>query len=530
MRALIAALLLGICSPALAQVNIVPAGNEVVSAPLEAPSVDAIGIKGQALPQLWQGSDRALLAQWIDGIDFSAQSPAQHALALKLLSAQANPPKGDGDWLATRLSALLKLGEERALSDMVAQLPRGDAPELSDRMLVEQEWLKGDSAKACEAVEKATASYGGTYWQRANIFCLAVQKKNPEMELALGVLSEQGDAMPMEEAVRAVSGEKIKDLPPLQSLRMSPLEAAIALAAGVKPADDLALPGADPAVARLFALQSKWPLALRAELAERAFSAGALPGDQLVLVYKQFAFKPAQLDAAVKSKQWPENPVEARAMLAQLLEKAASPEQYRDTLLLFDAKAERMLVYRLVAPKAQQFALPATLDGLWKDFAPKAVAILLAGGEDRSAFAWWQAIQALPERPAGYEDMRPLAALVFGEQFAPDGFLLKAADAGYARRVAAVFAGLGQEASPAVLVRFMQSEPQPAIDFATARVLSDASSHARGGEAAVIALSALGGGEAADMTLVHVIRALKAVGFENDARAIAREALLGALP
>lgn len=531
MRRLAALLMLGMCPPALAQVNILPPENAVVSTPLAAPSIDAIGVKEQALPQLWEGSDRTLLADWIGHIDFLALSPAQHALALKIFSAQANPPQtAEGEWLATRLSALQLLGEERALTDMLAQLPRGEMPELCDRMQVELAWLNGDNAKACETVVRAVASYNGGHWQRANLFCLAVAKKQDEMELGLGVLSEQGEAMVMEEAVRAVSGEKVKDMPPLASLAITPLEAAIALAADVSPADTIDFAEAAPAIARLFALQSKWPLSIRADLAERAFGTGALPGDQLVLIYKQFVFKPAQMEAAVKSKQWPQNPVEARAMLVQLLEKSASPEQYRDTLLLFTAKDNRALIYRLVAPKVQSFALPVKLEGLWKDFAPKAVAILLAGGEDRSAFAWWQAIQALPEKPAGYENLRVLAALAFGEPFTVDGFLSAVTDRDYASRAAAVFAGLGQEASPAVFAKLVQPDDRAAIDYATARVMSDAASHGRSGEAAVLALTASGGAQAADMTLVHVLRALKSAGFEEAARAIAREALLGALP
>ena len=316
--------------PKPAVVPIKPPVANITEKPLEAIKLDAIGVTdvgGKLGKNIWIGSKPEDILMLVIQQNIAVPSVASHKLLTRLLSAPAAiESKEEGLWLQVRLEMLLKMGEEKALKDLLSMIPLEKRGEFVDRLVVEQELLKLNTPKACEKVAQDIAKYKDVFWLQANAFCLAKNKKQEEAELALQVLSEQKiegkPAFPLEEAIRKIMGDNAK-IPHLKTFDLSPLELSIAIEAVLTfdPKIDKQTSEITPAAARFLALNSKLSLSTRTELAERAFRIGILPREQLTELYKVASFKPEALTKATKEKQFPASAVEARAMAFQLSEK-----------------------------------------------------------------------------------------------------------------------------------------------------------------------------------------------------------------
>lgn len=510
---------------------------------LDALSVDLVGISGGYGAELWKESKLSNLTSWTAMLRLDAPSPAMHALALNLYSAPSAPVDAApaGEWLGQRLQMLLMLGEEKALKDISQMVPpSSDQRDFAERMLMEQEILQGNTTKACERVA-ANAANTAIYWARANLLCLASQKKDEELDLALKVLSEQGEQVAMEDALRKMAGESGVKLPTIKSLAVTPVDAATIVGAGMVLDNTIetASTPVTPVLARYFAEQSKWPLKSRTTLAERAFRAGALPVDMLMGFYKQFTFQQPQIDAFLKEKKLPENKIEAHALVLQQIDKETNIDTARDLIAsaipLFKKMNQQDLLYRAVAPKVKSFAMPAMLDGAWKEFAPQAVIILAAAGEDQAALGWWQALNVAPEKPESYEALRPLAGILFADAaLSPaqmDTWLAKAPKP-YAQTVLAAYTGLGIKVNPAAFATLDLKENTPYISFGMSQLMIDAAVAKRKGEVGLLGLIVFGekGTNVSDMVLFKVLKEWQAAGLNKEAKLIAREALINRLP
>lgn len=510
---------------------------------LEAPSIDFLGVSHADYGiETWKGSKLANIVSWGNALRLDTPSPAMHAIALNLLSAPSAPDDvtPPGTWLSLRLQGLMMLGEEKAVNDIASMTPQ-DQHELAERVLTEQEILKGNNDKACERIAANVTAYNNSYWARANLLCLATAKKDEELDLALKVLNEQGEHADMEDALRKIAGDSSVKLPTVKSLMATPVDAATMIGAGMVLDNtmDTSSSQVTPALARFYAEQGKWPLKSRTTLAERAFRAGALPADALLSFYKQFSFKQAQVDAFLKQKQLPEGKIEARALVLQLLDKETNPEAARDIIVsalpAFKKMNQQDLFYRAAAPKVKSFAIPAKLEGAWKDFAPYAVVMLAAANEDQAALGWWQALGLVSDKTEAYENVRPLASVLF-----PDAALsaaqmeawLAKAPKPYAQSVVAVYTGLGIKVNPALYASWELKDNAPYMSFALSQLMIDAANARRKGDAALLGLVALSekGTNVSDMTLFKIIKEWQAAGLGADAKALAREALINRLP
>ena len=516
-----------------------PIPAAVAERPLEAPSPDAAGIAdpdGKLNRDSWKGSAFSDIAPLLKRPHYIAPSLALHRLAFRLAAAPAAISGGaENAWLETRLNMLLKLGEEKALKDILAMIAPGNRPTFMDRLLVEQELLKLNTARACEKVAEDIARYQEPFWLKANAFCLAKNKKPEEAELALQLLSEQAPeekpAIVLDEALHKMMGETVK-VAPLKSFDLPPLELAIAIEAGLSfdPQIDKENGLITPAAARVLALNSKLSLTTRTQLAERAFRAGILSLDQLTALYKSAAIKPEQFTKVTKDKQFPSVPADAWALLFQLAEKATDAETGREALIIALPQFPKDLAARLFAPKVKAWGLPAAPSNAWKNFAPSAVALLLGAGEDKDALLWWK---ALPQSAL----LKPVVGLVAGEEMAGlDDWLAAQAKEhpDYALKVAAVYSGLGVAVSPKSwqLLSEVEDKGRPA-NIAVHKRLKAAADAKRIGEVAALGVSLLsdsGPSGVTAMVLSAVIEAYRAVGLEKEAKAIAREALLAAIP
>jgi len=308
-----------------------------------------------------------------------------------------------------------------------------------------------------------------------------------------------------------------------------------------------ALAATDPGVLRAIAQRADVAEALRLVAAERAALVGALTPEELGAVYAAALFSAEELDGALGLAAENYGP-RARA----LLYRAAAETTVAAARAAVLEKAWALAYGTDAFPVAVQGTLPAlatlppSADLAW--FAPAAARALFAAGEEGKAMAWYRLVERQgavdADMAAAAVALWPLARLANpGGPGRPDAVPLDAwrvANAAEAENAAARAADLY-----ALLHAVGDDLPDDAwADMADgpvareARVptfpiwrgLERAADAERRGETILYALLALGsaGPAGADTAVLgRIVPALKRIGLEREARAVAVEAAVG---
>ncbi|MHA6324068.1 hypothetical protein [Roseivivax sp. CAU 1753] len=256
---------------------------DVAAAPLDAPSIEAVGLLPShttGLPvSLWAASDAARLSRLVAASD--AVVPAMAALLNTLLLAEANPPKDSGDgssFLAARVARLIDGG---AIEPALALLERAGPtrPDLF-ALWLDAALLQGNPAAPCEALaENPRLSED----MASDIYCAARQGDWPRAMLTyesastLGALDAR-DADLLERFLDPELSEGLPGLPPPS--RPSVLQFTLFEAIG-EPLSTARLPRAFAATD--LAGNQGWKAQLTA--AERLSRAGTLSENRLLGIY-----------------------------------------------------------------------------------------------------------------------------------------------------------------------------------------------------------------------------------------------------
>ena len=151
---------------------------------------------------LWRGSSRATVAALLRSLPSGIPSPVLRGLVLRLLTAPAPPPEGEGPSLGPlqveRLLAMGRAGEARRLADAV-----GEGVDLTAfrRADVEAALMAGDLERACGGASALVGEGAGSGLIPAMAFCLA-RGGEPERAFILAdVLRERGEGDPLFEAL-----------------------------------------------------------------------------------------------------------------------------------------------------------------------------------------------------------------------------------------------------------------------------------------------------------------------------------------
>ncbi len=172
----------------------VPVSVEAV----EKPSTDNFGILDEnhgGLPaSVWKGSTRETLDPLLMQVTGVASAPIRNVL-IRLLMTASPPPQGHSgeDWLTLRLNALMNLGQEDKVSQMVSGLPTSliTSPMLETE--IEVELAHGDYDKACAKMQPNINSLNAKdtiFWQKFHIICQIKGGKSDEAMVGLDVLNE----------------------------------------------------------------------------------------------------------------------------------------------------------------------------------------------------------------------------------------------------------------------------------------------------------------------------------------------------
>lgn len=356
----------------------------------------------------WQGTPRSFVVAALPLVQ-PTTSPVLQDLTRRLLLSNAVAPGGsdpaDGHGLvAVRVERMVALGQVDGALAIMDRLPWKGDQETVDRLKVDLNLVKNDTDAACKQADSAIGKYQDVWWDRMQIACQALGGDQGKAQLGLSLLRERKAPRDQlfDTLIDAVGGKsaKIDRMPDPTPVRVTLLAAAkLPL-----PAD--ALQAADPAVLHAWATNANVPNDRRLPAAERAAALGALPLDELRLLYTEISFKPEEAKTALQ--QASENP-RARALLYTTAKQETVPAARAEVLqALLQAGAKRgelPVTARLVAPIVLE--IPATPDLDW--FAPLAARALYAADHPAEAARWAQLIDA-----AGQAQLLPVARMAAG--------------------------------------------------------------------------------------------------------------------
>ncbi|MBT7291929.1 MAG: hypothetical protein HN838_05290 [Rhodospirillaceae bacterium] len=497
---------------------------------------------------LWHGTRRDLLTLLMPRLPIEARSPAMRTATLKLLLSPGAAPRDEtaetGALLRLRADILADMGEFGVAIALLRAAPSGDFEEIIARYDSDRMFLKLDFDGACEQARARIDLSMDAYWQRALIFC---QSKNEQFEaasLGLDLLRESGYA-PDAAFVTLINGMSGYGEAALNSMpNPSPLLVAMLRNMGIQTPRN-ALDAANPALLRLIAGAADSDIELRLVAAEQAEAVGALPAASVGALYAQVQFTPEERANPISQSAAMDGPL-ARAILYQAVTAETVPTARAEVIGVALQRAQEEARFstmaRVLLPAMQ--ALEARPGFAW--FAGKAGRAYFASGRWEEARRWFDV--ALAQRSSNVEAQQaaialwPLVALT-GEESEVDPGMLDvwwqaqggATDPGAYHRgglLLTLLAALGRNIAAEqwdVLLAGPLSEPSAVASPALQYALRGAAADGRLGETVLLALLGLGAGgpeNAGLNTLGEAVAALRAVGLDKDAQAVAVEAAL----
>lgn len=508
---------------------------------LAAPELDTIGLAGPGdggfARTLWQGSDGELVMALLAELPVVTRNPALRALTRRLLATGA-PLEGSGApgrLLQARAGRLLAMGDLDGARTLVDPVPPTATDSELVRTAVEVALLTDDTEAACRRAGEVAPTTQAPFWGQVTVYCRLAAGDRSGAGLALDLLRETGQSD--DPAFFELAGMLVADAAPAAPAMPEPTAIDVALLRLAElPLPAATLPAATPAVLAAAAREPVLAGEQRLALTERAFALGATSVGTLTALYDD------QPDAAAGDllgrlrTDW--GPA-TRAMAYQAVAAQAEPAtraQLLDATWRAASGPERLLVALGFAKPFAELPVERPLAGA----APSVARALLATDRPVLAVRWLSVLHAeagqATRMQAEVAGLVPLFALagVGGSDAVPQldaasiaAWRLANPQAGSsAEQLFALLEGVGAPID-AVAWRDLRAMPlqRQAVVPAGAlwRGLEQAAAARRVGDTVLFALHMLNGEpEAAHPeVLVACLRALRQVGLDRDARAIA---------
>lgn len=546
-----AAALLFCVSPAASQVT--PAAPSIEVNSLGSPDGPPIGLldptNGGFADDIWSGSSRSTIESLIARLPLATPVASIRTLARRILLTKADAPVGDAPhaFQTVRIEALLNAGHIEDAASLAVQAQIKDDPEFAN-IQAEAILLGERTIDACSNATAARLSSAEPMWMQLRAYCFAVGGQNDMLDLTRGVMKAQGiDDPAFETLLNDALNHKSVD--PGEIHDPTAVEAFLFQLVGLP---------VSPRLAEKFGLSASVvalrdaanPPAARGAAAEDVVHSGAVSAVELGVVADQQSFTPAQLAAASTAAN--DLPFFAGQALAR---QAAAHET--------DMAAKAALLHGALARGERQGLLPiaaglqaagiATLrpEPAMRPYAGLfAKALLLAGNPD-VAESWRETLDPNldGDRPLAAElavdlslkapntgrTMRAQQALSW---FAQNAASLQPVGGPETQRFGALAVGLcavldepmppdvksqvailaqtdwpGRKIAPSVFKRLSETRNQPGLEGEALLTILDA-------------VGAAGPGDLAPNATIALVRALKAEGAADAARAFAADALL----
>lgn len=512
---------------------------------------------------MWAGSNRALIERLLPLLP-DAQFPALQHLNRKLLLTAAVVPEGDAgpkSLIALRLERLAAAGDLASVQELGSRLPAEFKDADMARLQVNAALLSGDVAAACALMPVILQTDpANAYWLQVSGYCRVVEGNMAAAGLALEMLQERGVKAPLyfqlmarlmaSDAAAKPVAKNVIELKGLQE--PSPLIFSMLQKAEI-PLPTMALSKVSALMVQAIATSPDILADLRLEAAARAARNGSLSAEKLAELYGAVVFTPEEAayvaalgdadaagnirgpraDALLYQAALASEDIANRGPVIQAIWKRAK----RQGALALQARVNAAAISHIepsleALPFAAEITRMLLLAGqyqrvaVWDDFIrmmatpenAQAVALSSAlwplltvadvhGAKSRlpkGLDVWWRAEQERSASDRGNRGLLLLSTL--------SGLGYKIPDAPW---IDLVGAPLGKEAA------------QPSLVYR--HYLEQAAKAKRLGETALLSLISMGDAapqKSSPVILGDALSALEAVGLDEDARAIAVEALV----
>lgn len=530
---------------ALAQGNLPAPVEEGQLQELNGWSVSALSRANGALaPDLWARSDPAFVAAVFARMPAVYESPAMQALARRALFSGGDAPRGASmEHVRGRFEALGKMGA----ADELAMLAAGSGSTLNDpgvaMFAAQAELARGRRAEACQRGRSANA--GETpppFLLRLRAYCAAVTGDRAAADLALELASAQNAADAWYTGAVAAAGGAPGARPPAANYDNS-LSTQLSIAGQLRPGPN-ALNNSSTLALVALARSDNAPQPQRVQAAALAFRRGAIGVEEARTI---FAATPAEITSALPpivtalrrvqaARAAPPAPPPADAAapapdpslpiataIADVLRQATTHADFHAAARFF----RQDIAALQTAPDANAALLFARATIAVGDVqnGQRLVASARQAGVDETALAPLDAALVALTSPRGDQ-----AAMAVQRRIDRG-----AAQPRAAARDAAILAALGAPINGQVQGFLLGNAPQGGARADTGAMLALAAAVERGaiGEGALLAVAAAGEGGPASLdaeSVERIIRALRGLRLEEDARRIAAEAILAGPP
>ncbi len=504
---------------------------------------------------MWAGTRRALVEMLLPKLPGPGQSEVLRDLRRRLLLTAAEVPEGEASGpslLGLRMERLAATGDLDGLTGLIELSPASLEDEALSRARVDGLLLAGDFGRACPEARSMAQRSDDVYWLKVAGFCRVLDGDLPGASLALELLLEDGheDALyttllqammrsPRDSTPESVDIETFPRLEPLHLAMLRVTGQAVPLGAIVE---------ASPLILHAVAVAPTAPLSTRLQAADAAVRIGALDATTLAQIFAAVAFSEGERrDAFLLANA--DIGAKADALLYQLALEAEDAKARARALAAAWARGRRNGTYLIIARVNLEAtrALPPSAD-LMAQAVDAARALLLAGDTGR-ALEWYQVIRKKAsegdlDATKGLLDLWPLLQIADPEEQIPwseeilelwwQGQLILPARERIARGrlLFGLLEALGRTIPDLFWDRVAEgavAESAPVPNIAIWRSLVAAAQAHRRGETVLLTLLALGEGGVASTSpsiLSSTIASLRAIGLENEARALALEAAL----
>ena len=353
---------------------------------------------------MWEGTDSSFAKILLEQLPVNAPSPAMRNLAKRLLISEAYQPnkkeelglralspngkpldvmEHDGKFLSLRFSKLASLGAKSELLELSKSVAIEEMVGELAKEAIYARLLSGETDKVCNEVIEFSKRTNETYWRKALIVCQLILGKRDSALLSLELLlAELNSEDKFAELIYTLADESSKIKVDEQSIYFKIL---IAVLPG-KQLDKHRL-NLEPSGLSVVAQNTNLPWDIRMLAAEKAVLAGSLSSDSLRDLASQYKFEEEIFSrAASESKSM--KGFKARTLLLQAAARNTSIiERARFLRLLLD-NADKELIFQVYAGVSMPILLTVKprSDLVW--FASSAARAAIAGGNYELASEW----------------------------------------------------------------------------------------------------------------------------------------------
>jgi hypothetical protein len=476
---------------------------------------------------LWSNSDASVIAVLLDRMPAAPQSAASQMLARRVLATGAEAPRGDAtNATRERFEALGKLG----LADDLAVMAAGVGAAINDPLVAQYaaqaELARGRRAEACARGRSAVSEQPPPFILRLRAYCAAVGGDRAAADLALELARSQNAADAWYTGAVAAAGGATAARPPAARYDNS-LTAQLSLAGRLTPGPN-PLNNASTLALVSLARSDAAPQPVRAQAAALAYVRGVLPAAEtrtiLAATPAEIASNLPALASTLRRVQAAPGSPDAATAIAELLGRASSPAEFaRFSAFFKDDIAALTAAPTPAASVLYARAAIATGDAV---LARRLTQAARDGGADAAALGPLDAALAVMAGARAQEGVMAVRRRI------------DASGAPQARATArdvAIMAAAGLPIDEGAQAFVLANPPQGGAraDSGAMLALNNAVERRASGEVALLAV--VGSGETGPARLdaesaERIIRALRAVGLQDDARRFAVEALLAGAP